>query len=130
MDNKLTVIIPVHRINEEEKDYFAKAIASIREQKVLPEKVMLVVPKKGDVKKTLESFDYDDKIKDRLVFVENDGNLDFCTQINLGVSKTDTTWFSILEMDDEYSKIWFDNFNKYLNHYNDVDVFLPIFLDT
>jgi len=130
MDNKLTVIIPVHRINEEEKDYFAKAIASIREQKVLPEKVMLVVPKKGDVKKTLESFDYDDKIKDRLVFVENDGNLDFCTQINLGVSKTDTTWFSILEMDDEYSKIWFDNFNKYLNHYNDVDVFLPIVLDT
>ena len=45
MDNKVTVIVPVHKINEEEKDYFAKAMASLREQKELPTKVIIVVPK-------------------------------------------------------------------------------------
>ena len=130
MDNKLTVIIPVHKIGDTEKEYFKKAITSVSEQIELPKKVMLVIPKTGDVKKTLKSFDYDNKIKDRLVFVENDGDTDFCSQINLGVSKLDTNWFSILELDDEYSKIWIKNFNKYLKHYEDVDMFLPIVLDT
>jgi len=130
MDNKLTVIIPVHKFGNNEKEYFTKAITSVTEQQELPEKVMLVVPVKSDVKKELESFDYDEKIKDKIVFVENDGNTDFCSQVNLGVSKTETTWFSILELDDEYSKIWFKNFNKYSNHYEDVDMFLPIVLDT
>ena len=50
MDNKLTVIIPIHRLNGDEKDYFAKAIASLREQNELPEKVMLVIPKDSEIK--------------------------------------------------------------------------------
>ncbi len=129
MSNTLTVIIPVHRLNEDEKDYFAKAVASVKEQKVLPQKIMIVVPKDSEVKKTLESYDYDEKIKDLVSIVENDGKTDFCSQINFGVSKTETDWFSILEMDDEYSKIIFDNFNKYSKYYEDVDVFLPIVLD-
>ena len=61
MSNTLTVIIPVHRLNEDEKDYFAKAVASVKEQKVLPQKIMIVVPKDSEVKKTLESYDYDEK---------------------------------------------------------------------
>ena len=101
MSNTVTTIIPVHRLNENEKDYFAKAIASIREQKELPTKVMLVVPKDSEIKKTLESYDYDDKIKEIISIVENDGKTDFCSQINFGVSKIDTEWFSILEFDDE-----------------------------
>ena len=129
MDNKVTVIVPVHRINEEEKDYFAKAMSSLKEQKELPTKIMIVVPKDSDVKKVVESFEYSDNVKSILEIVENDGNTDFCSQINFGVSKVETEWFSILEMDDEYSKIWFSNFYKYADYYDDVDVFLPIVLD-
>jgi len=127
--NDLTVIIPIHRINEDEKDYFAKAIGSIREQKVLPKKLLLVVPKDGDAKNIINEFDFDEKIKNILDIVENDGETDFCSQINFGVTKIETEWFSVLEVDDEYSKIWFDSFNKYVEHYDDVDVFLPIVLD-
>ena len=129
MDNKLTVIIPIHRLNNDEKDYFAKAITSIREQNELPEKIMLVIPKDSEIRKELDNFDYDDNVKNILTIVENDGKTDFCSQINFGVTKIDTEWFSILEIDDEFSKIWVSNFNKYSKYYDDVDAFLPIVLD-
>ena len=129
MDNKLTVILPVHRLNEEEKTYFTKAINSVADQKVLPNKLLIVVPKETTLKTELDSYDYGDKLKDIVEVVENDGTSDFCTQINYGVSKTETEWFSILELDDEYSKIIFDNFNKYATYYTEVDAFLPIVLD-
>lgn len=129
MDNKLTVILPVHRLNEDEKDYFAKAVASVRDQKRLPSKLMIVVPKGSDLKTTLENYEYGETLKPLVEVVENDGKTDFCSQINFGVSKTETEWFSILEMDDEYSKIMFDNFYTYSETYDDVDAFLPIVLD-
>jgi hypothetical protein len=131
MENTVTVILPVYRLNDNEKDYFAKAVASVREQKTLPTKLMIVVPA-GDkkLKETIEGYGYDDKIKEILTIVENDGETDFCSQVNFGVSKIDTKWFSVLEIDDEYSTIWFDNFYKYGEYHEDVEVFLPIVLDT
>lgn len=129
MDNKLTVILPVHRLDENEKDYFAKAIASVRDQKKLPNKLLIVVPKGSELKTVLDGYDYDEKLKPLVEVIENDGETDFCSQVNFGVSKIDTEWFSILEMDDEYSKIIFDNFYKYAEAYEDVDAFLPIVLD-
>jgi hypothetical protein len=42
-----------------------------------------------------------------IVFVENSGNTDFCSQVNLGITKCETEWFSILEVDDEFKKVWF-----------------------
>jgi hypothetical protein len=146
----VTVILPIHRLNDNtetlivknaegndeekvvqsEKDYFASAIAGIREQKVLPTKLMIVIPKgDSELKKTIEEYDWSDELKGILTIVENDGETDFCSQINFGVEQCDTEWFSILELDDEYSKIWFENVQKYMEAYDDVDGFLPIVLD-
>jgi hypothetical protein len=36
---------------------------------------------------------------------------------------------TILEFDDEFSKIWFKNVKKYSEIYNDVDAFMPIVVD-
>lgn len=129
MESNVTVILPILTLNEEEKTYFANAIASVREQKVLPKNLTIVIPKNENLKKELESFEYGDKLTDKITIVENEGETDFCSQINFGVSKIETEWFSILELDDVYSNIWFDNFNKYSESYDDVDVFLPIVLD-
>lgn len=129
MNSNLTVILPILKLNEVDRDYFANAIASVREQKVLPETLMIVIPKNEELKKELESFEYGENILDRVKIVENDGDTDFCSQVNFGVSKIETEWFSILEFDDVYSTIWFDNFVKYSESYDDVDVFLPIVLD-
>jgi hypothetical protein len=129
MDNTLTVILPIYRLNEEEKEYFTKAVNSVDTQNTLPYKLMVVIPKDCDFKDYLDGYEYGDNIKDIVEIVENDGDTDFCSQINFGVSKIETDWFSILELDDEYSKIMFDNFNKYVSYYDDVDAFLPIVLD-
>ena len=43
----------------------------------------------------------------------------------------ETEFFSILEYDDEYSNIWFKQFNEYVEvHYDEVDVFFPLVVDT
>jgi len=122
METKTTVILPIHKMDEVTNSLYEKAIKSIESQKVKPEELLIVIPKGLDINKEI--------LKDiKYTIVENEGNTDFCSQINLGVENVKTTYFSILEVDDEYSKIWFDNVSKYITAYEDVDVFLPIVLD-
>ena len=128
METNITVILPIITINDEEKDMFANAIESVKTQKVLPEKLIIVIPKDDKLKVEVEAFDFGD-FKDKVTILENDGETDFCSQVNLAVKSIETEWFSVLEIDDVYSNIWFDNFVKYKESYDDVDVFLPIVLD-
>lgn len=126
--NDITVIMPIHEIGESVKELFANAVTSITDQTVKPDKLMIVVPAGSDAKTFVESHDYGE-IKDMVEIVENDGETDFASQINYGVSKTKTTWFSILEYDDEYSNIWFKNVHTYMEAYSDVQMFMPIIVD-
>jgi len=110
--------------------YLEKAWKSIDNQKVKPQELLIVVPNgltdsinNVITEKELPITNFDYRI------VENSGETDFCSQINFGVENVKTIYFSILEVDDEYSKIWFDNIVKYTASYDDVDVFLPIVLD-
>lgn len=129
METNLTVILPILTLDEKEKDLFANAIKSIEEQKVDVNSLVIVVPKNSEAKETLDSYDFSEDTKKILKVIENDGETDFCSQVNLGVENTETEWFSILELDDIYSSIWFDNFVEYRKHYSDIDLFLPIVLD-
>lgn len=130
MNTNVTVIIPIKELRDQaEKDYFANAIKSISEQEVLPEKVIMVIPKDSELKTELTNYTYEENIKDIVSIEENDGEADFCSQVNFGVTKVETEYFSILEFDDIYSSIWFKNFNEYKEHYEDVDVFLPLVVD-
>ena len=129
MKTNLTVILPILSLGEKEKDYFANAIKSVEEQKTKADSLIVVVPKKGDTKKELDKYDFSEEIKEMLVVVENEGETDFCSQINLGVENVKTEWFSVLEVDDVYSSIWFKNFVEYKEHYDEMDLFLPIVLD-
>ncbi len=128
MSKDITVIIPLHEINEETKTLFGNAIKSIEDQVVKPKYVMIVTPKGTETTLFAKSFDYK-TIKDLVTVVENDGKTDFASQMNFGVDKCETTWFSILEYDDEYSKIWFKAVDEYIEAYTDVDIFMPIVVD-
>jgi hypothetical protein len=61
--------------------------------------------------------------------VINEGQTDFCSQINLGIDKCETEWFTILEIDDEFKSVWLKTVNQYTKANTDVDVFLPIVRD-
>jgi hypothetical protein len=127
MEN-ITVIIPLHEVSEGTASLYQNAIKSIEDQTVKPSAVLVVTPKGSEATKFANEFDYM-TIKDIVKVVENDGKTDFASQMNFGVSQCETPWFSILEYDDEYSKIWFKNVQTYIEAYSDVDIFMPIIVD-
>lgn len=132
MTNKKTnisIVLPVHELTGENNiKLFNAALASVDNQEVKPDEVLVVVPEGSEVSKTLTEMDlttYDVKV----TIIENPGKTDFATQVNYGVSQCNTEWFSILEFDDEYSIKWFKNVVTYREAHTDVDVFMPIIID-
>lgn len=118
-----TVILPINKIDAVITSYLEKAVKSIENQKVQPEELLIVTPKDVEINQDILQ-----NVKHRIIV--NEGANDFCSQINFGVDNIKTEYFSILEVDDEYSKIWFDNVQKYIKSYGEeVDTFLPIVLD-
>lgn len=129
--NTISVIIPIHTTeNGLVSTWLKKAIKSIETQSVKPESVVIVRGTNEELKKELESFDFGD-IKNIVKVIENTtGKEDFASQVNFGVENINTEYFSILEADDEYSRIWFKNVDDYINAYPNNDVFLALVVET
>jgi hypothetical protein len=49
--------------------------------------------------------------------------------MNFGVNNVKTKYFSWIEIDDEFSKIWIKNAVEYITAYPEVGVFLPLIVD-
>lgn len=126
--NNISVILPVHELNEETKKLFSNAVTSVKEQITKPDELIIVVPTGSEVATYVKSFDYGD-YKDSIVIAENPNQTDFCSQVNYGVSVSKSEWFSILEFDDEYANIWFKNVVEYRKVHTNVDIFMPIIVD-
>lgn len=111
-------------------NYLNTSLNSITTQKTLPDEVLIVVSPETNIdvinEKIKESVN-SDKVNFRIVV--NDGeNTNFQSQVNFGAEEVKTEYFSILEVDDQYATIWFDNVVKYRKWY-DVDASLPLCLD-
>lgn len=122
----ISVILPVHELNESTEILFGNAIKSIQTQLLLPDELLVVVPSNSTVLKFMKSFDFGNL---NVRIIENSGETDFASQMNLGVSNVHTDWFSLLEYDDEYANIWFKNAVTYIKAHQEVDLFLPIVID-
>lgn len=117
--NNISIIIPVHEYDESIKKYLERAVNSVNEQTVKPEKVFVVSSKKinDDVKE-----DFGDEVD----YIVNKGSLDYCTQINVGVKECKTKYFSVLAFDDKYNKNWFRSVDKYIETMPEYSIYLPI----
>lgn len=124
-NKKLTVIIPVHELDEATTASLRKALESVVAQKVQPEKVVVVGPE--SIKKGLNAAKKGLDIK--VTFLVNEDKTDFSSQINLAVEKLTTSHFTLLEFDDEFTPIWIDNVKKYMAAHPEMDMFLPIIVD-
>ena len=118
----ITVIIPVHKLDDVYKEMLSNAIASV-EDFHNDVKVSIVSP--TSIKKDLK--DLSQKLE--INIIENKGETDFCSQVNLGIENCETEWFTILEMDDEFKPVWLKSMNEYIKEYPDVDVFFPVVKD-
>lgn len=124
----ISVILPVHELNEETKALFANAITSVKEQITRPDELVIVFPIESEVEKYLKGFDYGD-FAGSVTFAYNTGKTDFASQVNFGVDIAKSNWISILEFDDEYAKIWFKNVVEYREAHTNVELFMPIIVD-
>lgn len=121
----ITIILPIHKLTDEYKKMFENAIDSIEP---FHNDVKLLIVGPSDV---VEDSFKDSNLGKKLEYsiVVNKGETDFCSQMNLGIENCNTKWFSILEIDDTYNKIWLKSMVEYIKTYKDVKVFLPIVKD-
>ena len=114
----LVVIIPLHEYNKDVEALLSKAVASV------PKELEIRISCKNGLSEEIKKA-Y--KKHNNVVIYESentDAPSDFCTLVNQAVG--DSVWFSVLEYDDEYTPIWFDNFKKYVDFYSDISVFIPL----
>lgn len=112
---ELVVIIPMHEFGKENIELLNKAVDSVPSEI----NVLLSVPKGVDGKKLKG-------ISDRLGVVSESEGSSFAELVNAAVDKIEEKWFSILEFDDTYTPIWFDNVKKYMEYMPEVSVFMPL----
>lgn len=113
----ITVIIPIHRLDDSNLELFENSLKSIFKQSEQPEQLIIVGPESALPKRSISK---------NTTLIVNDGNLDYCSQINLAVKSVKTKYFSVLEFDDIYRPHWFKNVKKYIKSKPDVSAFLPI----
>jgi hypothetical protein len=123
----ISVILPIKSSKTKDfEDFFKKAINSLVEQQVKPKELIIVHTSEDSLINFLEQYDFSDL---NVKKVKYEGEPNYCSQINLGISESNSEWISFFEFDDEYSKIWFRNVEKYSEIYPDVEAFLPIVVD-
>jgi len=134
--NKLidvTVVLPIHKLEENDIQLFQNSIESIKKSQLKPKKILITTCNCPGTIEFLEKFDnyWDSEIYGNIEIeiIKHDNANDFCKQINFAVDFIHTKYFSILEFDDEYTPIWFKNFNNYEKHYPETKIFLPIVVD-
>ena len=116
---QITTIIPVHRFDDEVKTLLETSVKSFVEtSKNNPSDLMFVGPK--EVLEQVKALNLHEA-----EYVENEEAW-FSAQINAAAKKVKTDYFAILEYDDEFTPIWFDNVVKYINTGDDIAVYLPL----
>jgi glycosyltransferase involved in cell wall biosynthesis len=124
----VSVILPIESARHLSFDeYFDRAVKSVLLQTKPVNELVIVHSNEDLLLSKLESYDYSGLTVN---LVKNEGEFDFCSQINLGVKNAKSKWVSILEFDDEYSSIWFKNVDEYIKSYPEVESFLPLVVDT
>lgn len=124
----LSVILPIKSAKAKDFDeYFQKAITSLKSQQVGFEELVIVHTKEQALTELLDSYDFGDLNVTKLVWDEDPN---YSSQVNYGIKNAKGTWVSLFEFDDEYSNIWFKNVKSYIESYPDVQMFLPVVVET
>ena len=111
----ITVIIPFHEGTDENYALLERAIGSVKEGYA----IYISTPS------TLEMKDVKLPNEDSKILKETDKST-FQDLVNEAVKKVETKWFSILEFDDMYTDIWFEEVEREMEYKPEVSVLLPL----
>ena len=110
---ELVVIIPMNEFGKENIELLNKAVESVPSEL----NVLLSVPNGTDGKKLKG-------ISGRLGVVSESEGSSFAELVNAAINTIEEKWFSILEFDDTYTPIWYDNAKKYIEFMPSTSVFM------
>jgi len=129
----ITVIIPLHEYNEKTSSLLDKAIESIQKQEGVLELPQTIVIYAAAIENEILAYQQTLLTKYlngiNILFIKNENNTDYQTQVNLAVKQITTDYFSVLEFDDEYGTTIFKNAEKYIKAYPEIDVFLTMIIE-
>ena len=114
--SEILVILPLHKFDEEVKPLLEDAIKSV------PNDFDIVVSTNDAYSDEITKAVADYK---NVKVLSNGDVTNFQTLVNNAVDEN-YKWFTILEYDDEYTPIWFDNAKKYIDNEPTVSVFMPL----
>jgi glycosyltransferase involved in cell wall biosynthesis len=124
----LSVILPIKSSKAKDfNEYFEKAISSLKNQTVGFEELVIVHTQEESLIDHLNSYDFGDLNVTKLLW---DKDPSYASQVNYGIKNAKGTWVSLFEFDDEYSSIWFKNVQKYVESFPEVQMFLPVVVET
>ena len=129
MEDKLnvSVILPINSSkNKDFETFFDSCIKSIRNQKTKVDELVIVHSDEESLLTVLDNYNFTGLTVNRVL---NTGDVDFSSQVNLGVENAKNEWISVIEFDDEYATIWFKNVKRYIDAYPEVSGFLPLVID-
>lgn len=135
----VSVLIPVHVCDDNITPLLTNAFDSIVSQEKINELPDVYIVHPPAIKDCVNGWK-DSMIRkhsknginhEKIILLENDGESDFQSQVNLGAKNISTKYFSILELDDEYSTTYFHNVLKHIDceDYSDVDFFLTMIIE-
>ena len=132
--NKVTIIIPVHEFNENISNYLDNAITSILKQEKINEIINICLVYSSSITELIKNYANKYLVEETLskiniTFVENDGNIEYQSQINLAVKSIDTEYFTVLEFDDEINTTFISNTKRYIEAYSEIDIFLTMMIE-
>lgn len=124
----LSVILPIKSAKAKDfTEYFEKAITSLKNQQIGFEELLIVHTQEQSLVELLDSYDFGDLKVTKLLW---DKEANYADQVNYGIKNAKGTWVSLFEFDDEYSSIWFKNVKTYIDSYPEVQMFLPVVVET
>lgn len=131
MESRLpvSIILPIKSAKTKDfSEFFEKCVNSIKNQSVQIDELIIIHCNEEELTKFISEYNFDSMFSVSTFAWDKPAN--FADQINFGISKSKNEWVSIIEFDDEYSSIWFKNFEKYSEAYPKVQMFLPVVVET
>lgn len=120
--DKVTIIIPLHKFEEDEKKYLPRAVESINDLEGIENVSVIAVGPKDVLDAAKETLD---TCKAALTSLEND-ETDFASQVNKAVYSVVDPYFMVLEFDDILNKFALKNLEEYKRDEGDAAVYLTI----
>jgi ASC-1-like (ASCH) protein len=122
----LTVIIPINKLeNDLDKNLFAESIKSIHNQidNIAPKEIIIVT--NDETSKSIDLKEY----KSARFVINNETFDNVQSQINKAVKEVKTSFFMVLDSDDEITNFYFKNVAMHMEEMPNVDMFLSLIAD-